>query len=145
MAKNKCTLEFDGFDRLKKQLDYIGGEATKRAVNNALKESEKYIAEQVTQAMRKHNDTGETTRSIISDDNVQWAADLASIAVGFDINKGGLASIFLMYGTKLHGQPHIEPDRKLYNAVYGTKTRKKIRELQETEFKKVLEQAVRQR
>lgn len=144
MAKNKLTLEFDGFDRLKKQLDYLGGSATKTAVNNALKASEKYIAEQVTEAMREHNKSGDTSRSIISDDNVKWAADMASIAVGFDINEGGLASIFLMYGTKLHGQPHITPDRKLYNAVYGTKTRKKILALQEQEFKKVLERSVRQ-
>lgn len=143
MAKNKLTLEFDGFDRLKKQLDYLGGDATKNAVNNALRASEKYIAEQVTQAMRQHNETGETSRSILSDENVQWASDMASIAIGFDINNGGLASIFLMYGTKLHGQPHITPDRKLYNAVYGSKTRKKILELQEQEFKKVLERAVR--
>lgn len=51
--------------------------------------------------------------------------------VGFDITAGGtyngLPSIFLMYGTQLYGQPHIKPDRNLYNAVYGAATKKKYR------------------
>ena len=73
---------------------------------------------------------------------MEWTGDTASVGVGFDISGGGLPSIFLMYGTKLHGQPHITPDRKLYDAVYGAKTRKEISKIQESAFQKVLERVM---
>jgi hypothetical protein len=55
---------------------------------------------------------------------------------------GGLPSIFLMYGTQLYGQPHIQPDRNLYNAVYGAAVRKQIREIQEKAFSQVLNEVM---
>ena len=142
MAKNKITIDFNGYDVIKKQLDALGGNATQRAIESALKASQQVVAEQVTAAISPHTETGETKRSIVTNSPVEWTGDAAQISVGFDINGGGLPSIFLMYGTKLHGQPHIEPDRNLYNAVYGAQTRKKIMEIQEQAFNKVLERLV---
>lgn len=142
MAKNKITVDFPGYDVLKKQLDTLGGDATKRAIDGALKASQQLVAEQVAAAMSPHYRSGKTRKSIVQNSPVEWTADTAAIAVGFDISGGGLASIFLMYGTKLHGQPHIEPDRNLYNAVYGVQTRKEIQRLQEQAFNKVLERLV---
>lgn len=142
MAKNKITVDFSGFDVLKKQLDAIGGDATKRAIESALKASQQVVAEQVNTAMIPHTRTGKTQRSIVRNSPVEWTGDTAAIGIGFDISGGGLPSIFLMYGTKLHGQPHIEPDRNLYNAVYGAQTKKKIMEMQEQAFNKVLERVV---
>lgn len=142
MAKNKITIDFNGYDVIKKQLDALGGNATQQAVESALKASQQIVAEQVAAAISPHTETGETKRSIVTNSPVEWTGDAAQIAVGSDINGGGLPSIFLMYGTKLHGQPHIEPDRNLYNAVYGAQTRKKIMEIQEQAFNKVLERLV---
>lgn len=142
MAKNKITVDFSGFNLLKKQLDAIGGDATKRAIESALKASQQVVAEQVNTAMIPHTRTGKTQRSIVRNSPVEWTGDTAAIGIGFDISGGGLPSIFLMYGTKLHGQPHIEPDRNLYNAVYGAQTKKKIMEMQEQAFNKVLERVV---
>lgn len=142
MAKNRISIDFDGFNVLKKQLDEIGGNATQRAVESALKASQQVIAEQVEAAIEPHNLTGKTKRSIVSNSPVEWTGDTASVGVGFDISGGGLPSIFLMYGTKLHGQPHITPDRKLYDAVYGAKTRKEISKIQESAFQKVLERVM---
>lgn len=142
MAKNKITVDFSGFDVLKKQLDAIGGDATKRAIESALIASQQVVAEQVNTAMIPHTRTGKTQRSIVRNSPVEWTGDTAAIGIGFDISGGGLPSIFLMYGTKLHGQPHIEPDRNLYNAVYGAQTKKKIMEMQEQAFNKVLERVV---
>jgi hypothetical protein len=82
--------------------------------------------------------TGRTKKSIVIDAPVEWTGDQAAVGVGFNIVGGGLPSIFLMYGTKLHGQPHIKPDRNLYNAVYGPQTRKEIMQIQEQAFEKVL-------
>lgn len=142
MAKNKITLDFPGYEVLKKQLDELGGSATIRAVDSSLKASQQVVAEQVTAAMQPHNNTGKTKSSIVINSAVEWTGDTAAISVGFDISGGGLPSIFLMYGTKLFGQPHIPPDRKLYDAVYGAQTRKKIKEIQEKAFTKVLERVV---
>ena len=142
MAMNKITVDFNGYDVIKKQLDALGGDATKRAIESALKASQQVVAQQVSTALKPHYNSGDTEKSIIMNSTVEWTGDAAQIAVGFDINGGGLPSIFLMYGTKLHGQPHIEPDRNLYNAVYGSQTRKKIMEMQEQAFNKVLERLV---
>ena len=141
--KNKMTVDFSGLEIYQKKLESIGGEATKRAFTSALRASQNVVRQNVTSAMQKHNDSGDTSRAIIKNANVEWTGDVASIDVGFDIAGGGLASIFLMYGTKLHGQPHITPDRNLYNAVYGTKTKNDIKKIQEQAFQKVIERAMK--
>lgn len=139
--KNKISLEFAGFSVLKRQLDMLGGDATKEAVNNALTASQQLIAEKTQAAMQPHRLTGKTAESIVDNSAYKpvWTGTTAEISVGFDISDGGLASIFLMYGTKLHGQPHIAPDRKLYDAVYGAATKREIQAIQRKEFEKVLE------
>lgn len=138
IAKNKMSINFDGYKELKTKLDSIGGESTKRAVEGALKASQQLIARQANEAMLSHERTGTTRKSIVKDGNVEWEGDTASINIGFDLKNGGLPSVFLMYGTKLHGQPHIKPDRELYNAVYGAKTKKEIKKIQEEVFNKVI-------
>lgn len=142
MSKNRISLDFAGFTILKKQLDMLGGDYTKQAINNALEASQQLVAEKTKVAMQPHKDTGDTAESIIDNQSAHkpvWTGNTAEISVGFSITGGGLPSIFLMYGTKLHGQPHIAPDRQLYNAVYGAAVRKEIQAIQRKEFEKVLE------
>ena len=50
MAKNKITVDFNGYDVIKKQLDALGGDATKRAIESALKASQQVVAQQVSTA-----------------------------------------------------------------------------------------------
>lgn len=140
---NRISLEFDGFDVLKKQLDELGGEATERAVTDALKASQSVIARNVESAMQTHNRSGNVSRSIINGTSPKWTGTIAEIGVGFKISDGGLPSIFLMYGTKLHGQPHVKPDRKLFNAVYGKQTIDQIHAIQREAFEKVLERVIK--
>ena len=143
MAKNKMSIQFDGLEVYRKQLEQLGGgQAVKRAFDEALKDSQKLIAEKVTAAMSPHNNTGKVKRSIITHDPPEWTGDTGAVNVGFDIMGGGLPSIFLMYGTQLYGQPHIQPDRNLYNAVYGAAVRKQIREIQEKAFSQVLNEVM---
>lgn len=140
--KNKLTIDFDGFDILQKRLTELGGDA-KQAAENALVQSHKIVTQKVTAAMVKHRESGGTADAIISAPVVKWTGDTAAVDVGFDIMGGGLPSIFLMYGTQLYGQPHITPDRNLYNAVYGVQTRKEIRAVQEAEYTKAVERAMK--
>lgn len=142
---NKMEIDFAGVDRFIAQLNEIGGGAAERAVEGALKQTQMLVAANVSKAMSKHTQysTGGTEKAIIRDGVVEWAQDTASISVGFDISEGGLPSIFLMYGTKVYGQPHITPDHELYNAIYSAKVKKRAAELQREAFEKVLERVMR--
>ena len=141
---NKIKIDFSELESYQKRLEELaGGAAVERAFESALKASQNVIAKNVGAAMMKHVETGETKRSIIDNAAVEWTGDVASVDVGFRISAGGLPSIFLMYGTKLHGQPHITPDKNLYNAVYGAKVRKQIVQIQKEAFEKVIERVMR--
>lgn len=144
MARNKLSVDFTGVDRYIERLQELGGESTRRAIEGALKASQAYVANSAAQAMKPHDKTGAVSRSIVRNAPVEWTGDtVAAIPVGFKISDGGLPSIFLMYGTKVHGQPHITPDRALYNAVYGAKVKRKVRELQRAAFDKVIERVMK--
>lgn len=140
----KMSVDYKAFEKYIKQLDEIGGDATKQAVESALKASQKLVAENAHKAMKPHRLTGKTEGAIIESGQVVWeTAFTAAVDVGFDLDNGGIASIFLMYETKLHGQPHTQPDRELYNAVYGTKTKKEIKAIQETALIEAIERAMK--
>lgn len=141
MAKNKLTIEFEGFNILRDKLNQLGGDV-KKATEKALEKSQKAIEQKVSAAIMPHNESGETAKSIVKNAVVEWTGEMASVNVGFDIKDGGLPSIFLMYGTKVHGQPHITPDKNLYNAVYGAQTRKEIAKIQEQIFTETIERVM---
>ena len=139
---NRVDFDFPMFDKLKKQLEEIDGGALDNAIETALKESHAFVTGQLEQAIAPHKRTGKTAGTLdkvpeVIKDGTEYYTD-----VGFDINQGGLASIFLMYGTTVHGQPHITPDMNLFNAIYGNATKKRVTEIQENAFFKVIEEAM---
>ena len=145
MAKNKMSVDFKGLDNYIKRLESIDESAVKRAFDSALLASEQVVKESVTAAMQGHNDTGHTASTIISGKAPEWTQSIGKAPVGFDIGNTDhrqkddrLASVFLMYGTKVYGQPHEAPDRNLYKAVYGAAVRRRVRKIQEEAFAKVL-------
>lgn len=126
-------LEFKGFKELITQYEGMGGDC-RRAVEAALKESKAYVNKQALSAIRPHRRTGRTENSLNKSMNVEWEGDKASIDVGFEIHNGGLPSIFLMYGT-----PRMAKDQKLYDAFFGSRTKKDIRKIQEEAINKVIQ------
>lgn len=140
---NKLRIDFKGVDEYIEKLKQLGGNAVNVAVENALKESQALVAQKCAAAMTPHQKTGRTAASIITDAPVEWTGETAKIPVGFDIEKGGLPSIFLMHGTVVNGQPHMERDEDLYNAVYGAETKREVRKLQKEAFDKVLEEVMK--
>ena len=132
MAKNKLTVDFSNFLEYAEKLDQLGGDL-KATAEEALQESKDYVTENIEADMKSHTRTGRTEASIKEDSKVTWEGMTASIDVGFDIKHGGLASIFLMYGT-----PKMAKDQKLYNDFYGASTRRKIKEMQEKIFKEAI-------
>ena len=141
MARNKCTLEIKGFEELISKLDELGGsDAMKRGVESALKESKQYINSQIKTAMTSGNlpaggkySTGETLKSLDDAIDVVWNGMTAEMKVGFKLEKSGLRSIFLMYGT-----PKMAPVAGLKDAVYGNKTKKQCKKLQTEAINKVI-------
>lgn len=127
-TRNKLTIDFKGFDEMFEYLDRVGA-STKNITEDALKESFDTVTPGIKKAMAQHHRTGRTEQSIVETADVKWAGTLASVDVGFDLDNGGLPSIFLMYGT-----PKMSPDRNLYNAIYGSATKRKVRAVQEKVF-----------
>lgn len=141
MARNRIGLQVAGFEEYMAKLDEVGGKsAMKRGVEEALKESKKYVNPLIEQSMTKlpaggRYSTGNTKKSLDKDMSVDWQGDTASIKVGFDFSESGLKSIFLMYGT-----PRMKPVTGLKAAVYGAKTQKEIAAIQGAALDKVIKE-----
>ena len=133
MAKNRMGLQFDGWEETITKLNNLAGNSgTAKAVSEALIKSKEYVNEGIEKAVNSGSlpakgkySTGDTKSSINRDSEVQWQGQTASIKVGFDFKKSGTTSIFLMYGT-----PKMKPAKGLKNAIYGSKARKEIAEIQ---------------
>ena len=130
MAKKKMGLIFTGFEEMAERLEKMGGNLEK-TTEKALKATHAHITPKIEEAFSKHDikyshDTG---KSLKRDAKVEWSGSVAAVGVGFKIAEGGLPSIFLMYGT-----PRMQPDKKLYNSIYGGKVKKEVKAIQEQIF-----------
>lgn len=136
MAKNRISLSFKGFEELAEKLDKAGGDL-KKVTEKALITSKKIVEQNLKDTVNDSNfpahgkySTGLTEKSIDTSETVEWNGTKATIKVGFDFKISGLRTIFLMYGT-----PRMNKSQKIYNAVYGAKTKKQIAEAQEKIFR----------
>lgn len=134
MPRNRIGMSFAGFEEMAAEFDALGGEL-REVITECLETSHALVTLKLHADMARHYRTGKTERSILDDAQVEWSGTMASIDVGFSVRKGGLASIFLMYGT-----PRMKKDTKLYNDIYGKKTRDEIRALQEEIFRKKMDE-----
>lgn len=115
-------------------LDGLSKTGLDEAVRGALTESHKYITPLLQAEIEKHRRTGDTENSLDTNPVVNKQGDTYSIDIGFHISQGGLPSIFLMHGT-----PKQAPDTQLYEAVFGKKTAREIKKLQQTYVKQALQ------
>lgn len=124
----RFRVEFDGLDELINRISKLDGNV-KNVTEKALKATHAYITPKLHGDMSKHNRTGRTDSSTAENAKISWVGDVAHVSIGFDIANGGLASIFLMYGT-----PRNKKDQKLYNDIYGKTTTQAVRDLQQDIF-----------
>lgn len=142
MAKNKIGLQFNGWKELIAGIDKVAGESgLKQATEDALKASKQYVDNKVDSVMVKGNMpargrywTGETKKSLNKDMTVKWQGFTGEIEIGFDLEKSGFVSIYLMYGT-----PRMSKVDALYDAFYGKKTKAEIRKIQKEAIQKYIE------
>lgn len=150
-AKSKITLEFPGIketiERFEKMDLAIGP-----AVTEALQKSYDYVTSHLADQIEQHHRTGKTAESLLKNEKVQVEGTTYFIHVGFDVSNGGLASIFLMYGspkhvvTRYHGKkksswdhPGMDADAILYDLVFGPTTKQEIAKIQKRVFEKRME------
>jgi len=153
----KFGLNFDGVAELSEKLEALGGDLQKVA-EEALEFIPGDVNPKLHAAMVKHNKTGLADRSIVTDQKVSWTGNVASIDVGFNLKKGGMPSIFLMYGTPRHApgnqyggpvrqgaqeHPGTKADTELFNAIYGTKTQKEIAAKQQKIFNQAIQELMK--
>lgn len=130
MAKNKIGLKFDGIEDMVERLEKVEGDI-KSTAEAALKASKQAVNPGIQKEIMRHRRTGNTEATLDKDMIVKWEGTSGSIKIGFNIRNGGLPSIFLMYGT-----PRMKKDTKLYNSIYGSKTKKTIANAQKEVFEK---------
>ena len=153
----KFGLNFDGVSELSEKLEALGGDL-KQVAEQALEFIPGDVNPKLHAAMQKHKGHGVTERSIVEGQQVKWTGNVASIDVGFDLKKGGMPSIFLMYGTPRHApgnqyggpvrpgaqeHPGIKADTELFNAIYGSKTQKDIAAKQQKIFTQAIQDVMK--
>ena len=149
----KFGLNFDGVAELSEKLEQLGGDL-KKVAEEALEFIPGDVNPKLHAAMQKHRGHGVTEKSIVEGQKVTWTGNIASIDVGFNLKKGGMPSIFLMYGTPRHApgnqyggpvrpgaqeHPGTKADKELYDAIYGTKTQKDIAAKQQKIFTQAIQ------
>ena len=141
MAKNKFSIDFDGFLDLAAQIDEIGGEKElKKATEIALSESKDFVHSEIEKCMYispysftkgYKGSKGRARASLdeISKTPVQWEGTEATAFIGVDLEKAPEVAILI------YGSPNIKPDKKLYNAIkVKGKIKKRVSEIQRQSF-----------
>lgn len=121
----KFGLQFSGWKDLMSELDQLSHHGVLEGTKKALIETHKVVTPKLEAAMSKHVRSGDTIGSLVTDQRLNIEGTLVSIDIGFDLNNGGLPSIWLMHGT-----PRQNPDKKLYNALYGRATAGEVQHVQ---------------
>ncbi len=131
----KMSIDFEGFGDVLTKLEKLNQD-TKKIAEEALKKTHEIVTEKAEKAMVKPNlphggkySNDQTISTLRRNADIEWSGDIGTVHVGFDIAHGGLASIFLMYGT-----PKMKPAHGLESAFYGSATRKEITKAQEDIF-----------
>lgn len=155
MAKS-FGVNITGFDEVIGRYNKLLGDGLKPIINKCLEVAPKEINPKIEKDMQKHmkpqgGGTGETLRSMDRKNEITWVGTEATIPVGFHITNGGLASVFLMYGTARHypndgrksgdSRYHSKPDDELREDIMGPATEKKIAEKQGEIFSKEIKKA----
>ena len=134
-------VEIKGFDKMLQKLYRMHGSALKPVIEDCLEVIPPMINPNLEQDMTPHNRSGRTVRSIDHDNAIEWYGTTASIPVGFHIRKGGLASVFLMYGTARHAPNHpgTAADEHLYADIIGDAIDRKVAAKQSEVFEREIQ------
>lgn len=136
MAKRKrYDIRLEGVDLLVKKLETLNGDSQKIA-DECLRKTHEIITPKAIEAAQKPNlpargkySTGRTKRSTKMNANTEWHGYTGKVDVGYSMRTGGLAWIFMIYGT-----PRRMKNKKMWSAFYGAKTKREVIAAQEQIF-----------
>lgn len=128
MAKT-FKVQFEGVEEAIKRLEKIGGNVNE-AVEEALQETYDYVTPNLKKELDRYKiRSGDMVQSFRKKEKVQWYGFIAQIKAGFDYDISQHALYHMITGS-----PYRKPDKKLYNALYGAKTKKEIQRIQKEVF-----------
>lgn len=142
MARRRIGFDTRALEQYAERLEAVGGsDALKRATQSGMAAAKAETNKNIKAAMQAGNlpakgaySHGDTIGSLDENFTVKWTGNKAELAVGFAINNGGLASVFLMHGT-----PRMSPANGLWDAIYGPTAKRIEKKEMRKAVKKVLE------
>lgn len=127
-------LAFAGWKETMEKLDNLSHHGVLEGTKKALIETHKTVTPLIHDSMVGHKRTGRTEGSISENPQISVTGTLVSTPVGFDLEDGGLPSIWLMYGS-----PKQKPDLKVYRAIFGHGTSSEVAHVQHKALKETIE------
>lgn len=138
---NRMSMTFEGFNQLIKELEQLNAD-TKAITDKALEKTFDIVKEKAEKAAQKQNypaegkySHGKTAKSLNTVCKIYWHGTEAEVETGYSISKGGLQSIFMIYGTPKHMKVQA-----MYDAFFSEKTLKEVRNAQ----REILTDAIRE-
>jgi hypothetical protein len=149
MARQKFSLNFDGFLEYANKVDQLGKGYLKTATENALTKSKDYINSAISQAMdaspyhfnrepgSRSKGTAKKSLKETASLPVEWEGSVAYAYIGADLKVAPEEIILAM------GSPHIRADVNLRKAIKAKgKYGKESARIQQEEFAKVIEEGL---
>jgi len=135
---NMVSFDLDVFDGILKDLKGME-ERLRPAADAALRAAWESTTPGLERAIWPHTRSGRTAASLIRAPLVHWPdPTTAFIRIGFQISEGGLASVFLMRGTKYRmKRGMVRRDGALYDAIWGKGADRREKAMMEAFFSKL--------
>ncbi|MBS5588328.1 MAG: hypothetical protein KHX14_05850 [[Clostridium] spiroforme] len=128
-GKANCTMSFSGVDDILQDIEKLGGDLPK-AIEKAVIKSGEAATKEFQKVIGMHWYSGITEDSLVQDLKVENVRNKITLKTGFDIEKGGIAAVFLDRGT---------PAQKPVNFVRKIRRNKDVRAAIEETLEKEVE------
>lgn len=96
--KSNCTMTFKGHEEILKDIERIGGNIPKE-IEKAVEKAGALATDEYKKVISQHRYSGLTEETLVSNVKAENEGTKIICKTGFDIKKGGLASILLDRGT----------------------------------------------
>ena len=129
--KSKCTMSFTGFEEIVRDIEKIGGDLP-GAIEKAVEKSGEIATQEYLKVVDKHRYSGITEDSIVKNLKAKNDGRRITLQTGFDLKKGGSASIFLDRGV-----PTIKPLKFIAKIKRNKAVKGAIEDTLEKEWRKL--------
>lgn len=126
---SRCILKITGYEEILQEIENSTGEI-EGAIERAMTKAGELATQEYLSVIEKHRYSGITEETLVMSPKIKKDGTKISMKTGFDLEKGGMASIYLDMGT---------PKQRPLKYVARIKRSKKIKEAIEQELLNVLE------